>query len=150
MRTAQQAQPFRLTRMRICRAWSRDRAIPNTVGPLPDMIAPSAPAAKRAAFMRPITGSTGTSIILMDAFEREDSSNVGGIWGETDPSNVVAIDSGALRLSSNADRFGYIRTPAGTNQLGVMISFTSNVGVLNSGQVLQVGTKAGGGADNVA
>jgi hypothetical protein len=98
--------------------------------------------------VEPITGSTGTSIILVDAFEREDSSNVGGIWDETDASNVVAIKSGALRLSSNADRFGYIRTPAGTNQFGVMISFTLNVSVLNSGQVLQVGTKAGGGADN--
>ncbi len=98
--------------------------------------------------VEPLTGSNGTSIILVDAFEREDSSNVGGSWDETDPSNVVALKSGALRLSSNADRFGYIRAPAGTNQFGVMISFTLNVSVLNSGQVLQVGTKAGGGVDN--
>src|SRR5882672_4264688 len=61
VRTAQQAQPARLTRVRICRAWSRERATPNPVGPLPDMIAPSAPAAKRAAFMRPITGRTGSN-----------------------------------------------------------------------------------------
>ena len=98
--------------------------------------------------VEPITGSNGTAIIFVDSFEREDSSNVDGIWDETDPSNVVAIKSGALRLSSNADRFGYIRMPGGTNQFGVMISFTLNVSLMNSGQVLQVGTKGGGGGDN--
>ena len=61
VRTAQQAQPARFTRRRIWRAWSSERAMPNTVGPLPDMIAPSAPAARSAAFMRPITGSTGST-----------------------------------------------------------------------------------------
>ena len=52
VRTAQHDQPARFTRRRICRAWSRERATPNTVGPLPDITAPSAPAASSAAFMR--------------------------------------------------------------------------------------------------
>src|SRR5216117_1036520 len=48
-RTAQHAQEPRATRARICRAWSNERATPNTVSPLPDIAAPSAPAARSAA-----------------------------------------------------------------------------------------------------
>src|SRR5262249_22885946 len=58
VRTAQQAQPARFTRRRICRAWSSERAMPNTVGPLPDISAPTAPAAISAAFIRPTPGGT--------------------------------------------------------------------------------------------
>src|SRR5439155_11008668 len=61
VRTAQAAQPARLTRRWICCAWSSDRAMPNTVGPLPDITAPSVPAASSAAFMRPITGIAGSA-----------------------------------------------------------------------------------------
>src|SRR5207247_1850798 len=57
--TAHAAHPPRFTRRWICLAWSRDRARPNTVGPLPDMAAPSAPAARSAPFVRPITATAG-------------------------------------------------------------------------------------------
>src|SRR5436190_22505589 len=62
VRTAQHDQPARLTRRRIDRAWSSERARPKTVGPLPDITAPSAPAARSAAFIRAITGSIGSAI----------------------------------------------------------------------------------------
>jgi len=58
--TAQADQPARFTRRWIWRAWSSERATPNTVGPLPDITAPSAPAASSAAFIRPITGMAAT------------------------------------------------------------------------------------------
>src|SRR5207244_1564271 len=49
VRTAQHPQRARVTRARICRAWSNERAIPNTVSPLPDICAPRAPATRSAA-----------------------------------------------------------------------------------------------------
>ena len=51
VRTAQHSHEPRATRAWIWRACSSDRATPNTVGPLPDIAAPSAPAATRAACM---------------------------------------------------------------------------------------------------
>src|SRR3989442_13789973 len=59
VRTAQQSQAPRVSRRRICRACSNERATPNTVGPLPDISAPSAPAASSAARIRPIGGGGG-------------------------------------------------------------------------------------------
>src|SRR3972149_4531087 len=54
-------RPPRPPRRWIWRAWSSERATPNTVGPLPDITAPSAPAASSAAFIRPITGMAGST-----------------------------------------------------------------------------------------
>src|SRR5262249_30259538 len=51
VRTAQHDHDSLASRARSCRACSQDRARPKTVGPLPDMAAPSAPAARRAAFI---------------------------------------------------------------------------------------------------
>src|SRR3989442_923684 len=58
-RTAQHAHDPRTTRVRIWRACSNERATPKTVGPLPDIAAPSAPAASSAACIRPISGWSG-------------------------------------------------------------------------------------------
>jgi len=55
VRTAQQRHDARVSRARIWRACSNERATPNTVGPLPDIAAPSAPAARSAALIRSIS-----------------------------------------------------------------------------------------------
>ncbi|OLC64610.1 MAG: hypothetical protein AUG80_18905 [Candidatus Rokubacteria bacterium 13_1_20CM_4_68_9] len=61
VRTAQQRHDARVSRARIWRACSNERATPNTVGPLPDIAAPSAPAARSAALIRSISGWSGAT-----------------------------------------------------------------------------------------
>ncbi|OGK94267.1 MAG: hypothetical protein A3J45_05885 [Candidatus Rokubacteria bacterium RIFCSPHIGHO2_02_FULL_69_13] len=61
MRTAHASRDAVVTRSRICRAWSAERATASTVGPLPDITLPSAPALMSARLIRPIWGCAGST-----------------------------------------------------------------------------------------